>query len=77
MTNRELLQKAMPLYSLSEEQWNEILEVKTRLSGSALSALETLVSNQAKLEVMTNYIDYFFDSLDKKITEKSFKIQTA
>lgn len=61
MTNRELLSKAMPLTSLSRTEWNifnsfiENTEPDTELH----KILTTLCSNQAKLEVISNYLFYF------------------
>ena len=60
MTNRELLQKALPLVSLTEKQWNAISNhIKQVKKGEVATALETLISNQAKIEVAGNYLDYY------------------
>ena len=77
LTNRELLMNAMPLSSLSRNQWNMVLKHLEKMEKSdkeLFAALNTLCSNQSKLEIITNYKDYFFDSMDKEVSEESFQI---
>ena len=71
MTNRDLLNKALPLTSLSEKEWNEITELQNKVTGVLLSALETLITNQARIEVLANYKDYYGDRLDETVPEES------
>ena len=71
MTNRELIKTAMPLSTLSESEWNEIVALQNKATGSLLSALETLISNQARLEIFSCYKDYYADRLDEPVPEKS------
>ena len=78
LTNRELVMNAMPLVSLSREQWNallkhvEELEVSSSKDSVLFTALKTAVSNQSRLEVINCYIDYYGDLLDKPVRERSF-----
>ena len=74
MTNRELLQKAMQLVSLTEEEWNEIVALQNKATGCLYTALETLVSNQAKLEISSCYKDYYGDRLDEPVPEKKVSV---
>lgn len=70
LTNKELLNKAMPLISLSRTQWNTLLEhissiEKTDGCESVLfKALEIMHNNQARLEIMSNYCYYNFNVID-------------
>ena len=71
MTNRELLQKAMPLKSLSEQEWNVLNDYVEKLKDNSIYVvLQTLITNQSRIEVMANYFDYFADKLDEPVTEK-------
>ncbi len=72
MTNRELLQKAMPLTSLSKAEWNlfqkHLSEVK---DSSLLNLLEKLQSNQSRIEIISNYLDYYADTLNESVCSES------
>lgn len=70
MTNRELLQKAMPLVSLSKEEWTVFLrhiEETKQNESDVCGVLETISNNQARLEIIGNYLDYYADKLDEEI----------
>lgn len=71
LTNRELLMNAMPLSSLSREQWKVIFKHLESLERSnktdLLEVLQTLCSNQSKLEVINNYTEYYFDTLNNSV----------
>lgn len=71
LTNRELLLNAMPLSSLSREQWKVIFKHLESLERSnktdLLEVLQTLCSNQSKLEVINNYTEYYFDTLNNSV----------
>lgn len=74
MTNRELLQKAMPLFSLSSKQWDMLvkhIEVIGQTDINLYNALNKLLQNQAKIEIMDNYLDYFYDDLNSPVNENS------
>lgn len=72
MTNRELLQKAMPLTSLTENEWNVLNDYLLKVSGTQMSAiLDKLITNQSRIEIMSNYTDYYFDTLDKPLPDCS------
>ena len=71
MTNRELLQKAMPLVSLSNSQWELINEHLSKQKGELFTALETLLVNQSRIETISNHNDYYFDKLDDTLSECS------
>ena len=78
LTNRELVMNAMPLVSLSREQWNallkhvEELEVSSASDSVLFTALKVAVTNQSRLEVTSCYFDYYGDLLDKPVRERSF-----
>lgn len=80
MTNRELLQKAMPLVSLSNEQWESVnaliksIESKSDSGSILLESLEILTKNQSRIEITDNYREYYFDTLDKDIRDKNICI---
>lgn len=70
MTNRELLRFAMPLKSLSADQWESawkhLNELYDKHSDTPLySAFVQLLLNQSRIEISNNYNDYFFDTLDE------------
>ena len=78
MTNRELLQKAMPLTSLSEQEWNALNEYLPKVSGTQISAiLNTLITNQSRIEIMSNYFDAYGDILDEPIRQCSVQLQAV
>ena len=74
MTNRELLFKAMPIVSLSRQEWEmferHLVEVK-RKDGDLNGVLEKLFTNQSRIEVIGNYFDYFADTLDEEVRDDS------
>lgn len=61
MTNKDLLKTAMPLVSLSRKEWNAFnsLIESTEPDTELYRALSTLCSNQAKIEVISNYLFYY------------------
>lgn len=71
MTNRELVQKAMPLVSLSNEEWETINKHLEKQSGTLFNALQTLITNQARIEVMGDYYDYYSDILEQPLRDCS------
>ena len=78
MTNRELLQKAMPLTSLTENEWNVLNDYLLKVSGTQISAiLNKLITNQSRIEIMSNYADYYFDTLDKSLPRCSVELQAV
>lgn len=78
MTNRELLQKAMPLTSLTETEWNVLNDYLLKVSGNQISAiLDKLITNQSRIEIMSNYADYYFDVLDKPLPRCSVELQAV
>lgn len=67
-TNRDLLKKAMPMSSLSKTQWEKIISLMEEVQDPELyHTLETITSNQAKLEVVNNYMNYFKDAINKTV----------
>ena len=71
-TNRDLLKKAMPLQSLTRKQWNAVLALTDGLSDTdLLRGLNTLISNQAKIEVINNYSFYYSEGLDRPVSDSS------
>lgn len=74
MTNRELLLKALPLTSLSRKEWNllieHIREIESKEPESLLlDTLNIIATNQARVEVTSNYNFYYGDILDKPVDE--------
>lgn len=79
LTNRELLQNAMPLSSLSRKQWNMLLKhienIECAEGESELyKTLETLMNNQTRIEVIGNYVSFYKDTLDDPVSEKAVRI---
>ena len=74
LTNRELLLNAMPLFSLSRNQWNIILQYASSQSGELSKALEVMITNQSRLEVIRNYRDYYDDKLDEQVCNESVEL---
>ena len=71
MTNRELLQQAMPLVSLSNTQWEQITKHLEKQKGEIMEVLNILLVNQSRLEVRSNYRDFYDDKLDEQVLENS------
>lgn len=70
MTNRELILKAMPLYNLTNEQWDAVNRLLDSETDSVLkSALKTLFTNQARIETITIINDFNNDVLDNNVYE--------
>ena len=77
-TNRELLNKAMPFRSLSRKEWNTFISHLEQVEKSAdtetLKILHTLFTNQARIEVLGNYFDYYSDTLEEPVRDNSVEI---
>lgn len=75
LTRRGLLQTAMPLSTLSRTQWNAVLNHLTAVEAvgntDLYDAIQTLVRNQASIEVMSDYQDYFHDKMDAPVRENA------
>lgn len=79
LTNRELLQNAMPLSSLSRKQWNMLLKHIENIEcaegeSELFKTLETLMNNQTRIEVIGNYVSFYKDTLDDPVSEKAVRI---
>ena len=79
LTNRELVQNAMPLVSLTRKQWNLLLKHIENVEcvegdGDLFKTLETLLNNQTRIEVLGNYRTYYKDTLDDPVSEKAVQI---
>ena len=78
MTNRELVQMAMPLTSLTENEWNVLNDYLAKVSGNQISAiLNTLITNQSRIEIMTNYFDAYGDILDEPLRQCNVQLQAV
>lgn len=83
LTNRELLQNAMPLLSLSRTQWNElmkyieIVEQETGVESTIYKALEIIVTNQTKIEVINNYCFYYHSDLDQPVAKDNLEFNLS
>jgi len=83
MTNRDLVQKAMPLFSLSKKEWSiflKHLEDVERSEGEKsqpFKVLQKIQTNQARIEVMGNYNDYYSDILDELVRDCSCELQAV
>lgn len=79
LTKRNILMKAMPLFTLSNSQWSAIQKhidkvEETEGAGTELfNALQTLQTNQAKIEVMGDYFDYYGRNLDDPVREEGIQ----
>ena len=71
LTNRELLLNAMPLVSLSRKQWNLILDHIQGTNGELLKVFETMIGNQSKIEVISNYLEYYYEHIEDPVNEES------
>ena len=71
MTHRELLNMAMPLISLTNEQWDLICEHLEKHDAELSAIIRILICNQARIEVTGNYLDYYFDSLEKQVSAET------
>ena len=72
MTNREIIAKAMPLYNLTNSQWEEINKLIEHTKEKVLlSAIKTLVTNQARIETMCVIFDCNNDLLDNIVREET------
>lgn len=79
MTNKDLLEQAMPMHSLTRQEWIAIQEYTEYLErtekGSILyTAIKQLLVNQARLEVRSNYLDHFNETLDDDVGENKLPI---
>lgn len=76
LTNRERMITAMPLTNLSKNQWNTLLKYIDRLENNEqtnkmlLSTLKVLRTNQARIEVMSDYYDYYGSELDLPVRDE-------
>ena len=60
MTNRELILKAMPLVTLSNKEWDVLTKYMEQRKETAIgNILEKLYTNQVRLEIIGNLIDYY------------------
>lgn len=81
MTNRELIKIAMPLFSLTNEQWDIIEKHLQKISSESgtnsllFKTLDLLFRNQCRIEISANYNEYYFDKLDEEIRGESTCIQ--
>ena len=78
LTHRELVRKAMPLVSLSKSQWRTLTDhietLEREKNETAKEVLETLITNQSRIEVMNNYCSYFGDVFDDTVSDKSTEL---
>lgn len=74
MIQKDLLKIAMPLVSLSQEEWNVLNSFveNTKTKPELHKVLTTLCSNQAKIEVAANYS--FFYNLEEALPDKSIEL---
>lgn len=79
MTNRELLLTAMPMVSLTRRQWDAVRELLLRTEeGTELhAALSAMAGNQARLEVIDNYLDYMADTMEAEVRDVSLELRMA
>lgn len=76
MTNKELLNKAMPLTSLSNAEWDLITEYSVRLNDKQIAGIiDKLCTTQARLEITRNYLDYYFDKIDDQVINESLPLE--
>lgn len=76
MTNKDLLNKAMPLKSLTESEWDLITVYSAGIKDKSVAdVINKLCTNQARLEIRRNYLDYYFDKMDEHIINDSFSLE--
>ena len=76
MTNKDLLNKAMPLTSLSNAEWDLITEYTARINDRQIAGIiDKLCTTQARLEITRNYLDYYFDKTDDQVNRQSLPIE--
>ena len=74
MTNRDLLEQAMPMSTLTRQEWSAIQEhaeylERTEKDSKLCNAVKQLLVNQARLEVRSSYLDHFNETLDDDVRE--------
>lgn len=80
LTNLELLKNAMPLKSISRSQWKSLLqhlEIVEGIEGEdsdLVIALKTVLENQSKMEIISNYNFYYHEELNKPVPEESITL---
>ena len=74
MTHRELIQKAMPLVNLTDKEWDLVEKHIEKQDLVLKTAFNKLIQNQSKLEIVTNYLDYFGDRLDETTPKETFEL---
>ena len=76
MTNKDLLNKAMPLTSLSNAEWDLITDYAAKIKDkSIVGIINKLCTNQARLEITRNYLDYYFDKIDDQVNRQSLPLE--
>ena len=79
LTNKDLLVNALPIMSLSRNQWNafmKLLESVEREGESDLfDALKTLCRNQSKIEILSAFGFYYNQDLSSQVPEKSIELE--
>lgn len=67
--------QAMPLYTLSEAEWDLLISHLENIDDlHLLQLLDKIRLNQARLEIISEYIDYYADLIDQPVKEKSVPI---
>ncbi|MBR6081249.1 MAG: hypothetical protein IKP60_13990 [Treponema sp.] len=80
LTNRELLANAMPLSTLSRNQWGlllshiESIERTQGVDSDLFKVLETLHNNQARIEIIGGYLDSHCDEINAPVREESVSV---
>ena len=74
MTHRELIQKAMPLESLTDNDWDLVVRNLDKQEGKIQAVFQKMLQNQARIEMMSNYLDYFGDRLAENLPKDSLEI---
>lgn len=76
MTNKDLLNKAMPLTSLSNAEWDLITVYAAGIKDKTVAdVINKLCTNQARLEIKRNYLDYYFDKIDDQVDRQSLPLE--
>lgn len=76
MTNKDLLNKAMTLKSLSETEWDLINEYLPKINDNKIAGIiNKLCTNQARLEITRNYLDYYFDFMEEPVRKESLVLE--
>ena len=75
MMYRELVQKAMPLENLTGEEWDLLNSYLGKQNDKLNPVLKKLVQNQARIEMIDNFLDYYGDKLEESVPDTIYTVK--